>query len=100
MLHANGKFSCLCSVCNEQTRAEVFANLSAFTNKVEGLNDDLYHGEERSFKWLLENLVYSDENKLKGCVVNFPDSVIFSGGRPKFICKNEKDGSLSHLKNP
>lgn len=58
VLHANGKFSCLCSVCNEQTRAEVFANLSAFTNKIEGHNDEMFYGEERSFKWLLENLVY------------------------------------------
>jgi len=55
-------------------------------------------GESQKFIWLIEKLIPINE-KIKGCEIKFPDTVIFHRGKPRCIIKTDKDGCLITNKN-
>jgi hypothetical protein len=72
-------------------------SVKVYSNKNER-DESLYEaGEDRRFCWFLEHLLPINE-KIRGCSIIFPDSVIFSKGKPKFIAKNDREGCLMVIK--
>ena len=47
----------------------------------------------RKFAWLIEHLLPCND-KIKGCELIFPDSVIFFREKPKIIVKSDRDQCL------
>jgi hypothetical protein len=52
----------------------------------------------KKFPWLLEHLLPCND-KVAGCEISFPDSVVFLNGKPKFVAKTDKDGFMTGIKN-
>jgi hypothetical protein len=95
--HAHGKFTCDCTICYEQTKPDY--HLDIFQNKQE-VREALYEGFEKNFAWLIEHLLPTND-KIRGCELIFPDSVIFSkNGKPKLIVKDDKEHCLMAIKQP
>jgi hypothetical protein len=59
----------------------------------------MYEGIDRKFSWLMEHLLPINE-KIKGCEMIFPDTVIFSKGKPRLIIKNDRDHCLIGVRHP
>ena len=45
--------------------------------------------EQRSFHWLIENLLSPNNEKVLGCEIWMPDTALFENGRPKLVIKSE-----------
>lgn len=52
-----------------------------------------YIYEKKSFSWLIENLL-SNNDRVLGCEVNVPETVIMESGVPKLYVKTDKNGCI------
>ncbi len=92
--NAHGKFTCDCTICIEQTQPE---RLDIYQNKLD-VREHLYQsGFERKFSWFLEHLLAINE-KIRGCELVFPDTVLFNRGKPKLILKSDKEYCLMAIR--
>jgi len=55
-----------------------------------------YEFEKRTFNWLMEKL-QSDNERILGCEINIPDTVILDNGAPKQYLKTEKNGCITQI---
>eukprot|EP00347_Sterkiella_histriomuscorum_P018862 403343887 len=92
--HANGKFTCECTICLEQTKPEY--HLDIYQNQLD-VREHLFQGMNRDFHWLMQHLLPINE-KIRGCELLFPDSVLFQRGKPKIILKNDKEFCLMPIR--
>ena len=88
---ANSKYHCTCSICHKESTIKI---VEVKTD----VREELFAGEERSFTWLLEHLTPKDNEKIRGCHLLFPDTVVFHKGRVKFIARTDKEGFLTYNK--
>ena len=88
---AHSKYHCTCSICVKESAVKRF-------EAKEDVHEELFMGEERSFTWLLEHLTPKDNEKIRGCQLLFPDTVVFHKGRVKFIARTDKEGFLTYNK--
>jgi len=51
----------------------------------------------RDFHWLMQHLLPINE-KIRGCELIFPDTVLFHRGKPKVIIKNDKEYCLMPIR--
>ena len=51
----------------------------------------------RDFQWLMQHLLPINE-KIRGCELIFPDTVLFHRGKPKVIIRNDKEYCLMAVK--
>jgi len=61
------------------------------------VREHLYEGQERKFSWLIEHLLPCNE-KIRGCELIFPDTVLFINGKPKVILKNDREHCLMPIR--
>ena len=58
-----------------------------------------FEGEEKDFIWLME-MMLGPNDRVKGCEVIFPDTVLFKNGKPTVVIKMDtRDYCLYGLKS-
>ena len=80
------------SLRQDQQQSELLKKL----NKVKTKPKDELVFVERSFNWLMENLLSHNEQIL-GCEINIPEMVLLEHGKPKYFLKTEEDGCITHV---
>lgn len=91
---AHGKFTCDCTICIEQTKPDY--NLDIYQNKLD-VREQYYEGQEKKFSWLIDHLLPCND-KIRGCELLFPDSVLFMNGKPRVIVRNDKEHCLMPIR--
>ena len=61
------------------------------------MREHLYQGFSRDFHWFIQHLLPINE-KIRGCECIFPDTVLFSKGKPKVIIKMDREFCLQAIK--
>ena len=79
-------------MCIEQTKPEYFNQFDIYQNQAE-VREQYYQGMPRDFQWLMQHLLPIND-KIRGCELIFPDTVLFHRGKPKVIIKNDKEFCL------
>ena len=63
------------------------------TNATQFQKGDHFSYEEQDYSWLITKLAGSNENPYQGCILNIPETVLFSNGKPVQVIKTSRDDS-------
>lgn len=64
------------------------------------INEMLYEGISRDFYWFMNQLI-SQNDKVRGCELVFPDTVFFKNGKPVLVVKSDlRDFCLMGIRHP
>lgn len=102
--NAEGKFICPCSVCQKKMDKFGLKKMpKTLLTALSIIDRETYYkrfeGEEKDFIWLME-MMLGPNDRVKGCEVIFPDTVLFKNGKPTVVIKMDtRDYCLYGLKS-